>query len=299
MPIELGFEGRNAVEHLKGKVVLPTGSAGVGVGSSLARLASQAGALVVGCDLQAGCGFEDVFVQADVTIESEAERFVETAIAKFGRVDILINNCCCARRDDRDPHDTPGEVILDAVRANAMPAINCARSAIPHMIRQGGGVIVHISSLNVPAAGYGQIAYSVAKAMLSRHAAGIAATYAHHGVRAIVPVLGTVPNDGPNWQRRDRLMPGLRKAAAAFSPSHRLLTPDEAAAAILQLCADELWCLNGAVIPLDGGTLAAVVPFGGGDWRESACRISQFGMAFDQERDATFPMEEIALSEGR
>src|SRR5437879_4831144 len=138
---------------LKGQVALVTGGS-KGIGKAVARGLAQEGARVAICargkesleaaaaELSAATGAEVFAVAGDLTRAEDAQRVVDATAARFGRIDVLVNNAGAA----------PGGEILDlteedwqkALQLKFMGYVRCIKAVIPHMQRQGGGRIVNI-----------------------------------------------------------------------------------------------------------------------------------------------------------
>jgi citronellol/citronellal dehydrogenase len=146
--------------------------------------------------------------RCDVTNEASVQAMVEQVVASFGRVDVLVNNAGVAF--GRELLDTPLKQWEVVLKVNLTGAFLCSRAVLPHMIRQGGGSIINISSLAANERGKGLVetgvAYSVAKAGLDRLTWGLAAEAGCHGVavNALKP-LKVVDSEGMRfWSREDQ-----------------------------------------------------------------------------------------------
>jgi NADP-dependent 3-hydroxy acid dehydrogenase YdfG len=140
---------------LDGKVALVTGaSSGIGEGTALALAA--AGATVAVAARRAdrlealvrkieAAGAQALALPGDMTVEADATRVVEETVARFGRIDILINSAGVMQAGGIENAD------LDEYRRvfdiNLFATVYTCRAAVPHMLRQGGGDIVTVSSL--------------------------------------------------------------------------------------------------------------------------------------------------------
>lgn len=121
---------------------------------------------------RAGCGAD--ILDADVSRAADVERVVEHALARFGRIDALVNNAAVHPRGDA--LTTSLEVWDRVLAVNLTGAFLCARAVLPHMIRGGGGSIVNIGS----GSGWGRanlLAYCASKGGL--HALTMALAYDH------------------------------------------------------------------------------------------------------------------------
>ena len=161
---------------IESKVVAITGISS-GIGRALAEVFAGRGARVVGCARRADKGkkvesriretggtFD--FVQADITDKKACTDFIDAAMEKHGRIDVLINNAGAGGA--RVATDAIDEAEFDAVvRLNLYGALFCSQRAIHHMKSQGeGGLILSISSVQGVLAAANSAAYNAAKAGL-------------------------------------------------------------------------------------------------------------------------------------
>jgi NAD(P)-dependent dehydrogenase (short-subunit alcohol dehydrogenase family) len=243
--------------RLDGKVTVITG-AGSGIGRATAGLFAREGAQVVCADVSgredetaASIGDAAVPVHVDVAVSGDVARMIETAVQRFGRLDVLFNNAGFG-----GPH-LPLPEIDEAVFDNLV-AVNLKgvflgmKHAIPVMVEGGGGSIVNTASAAGLVGWKGLAAYSAAKGGVVQMTKSAALDVAESGVRvnAICP--------GMTWT-------GLAGAAAGSTPPEgsrppqpmgRWGLPDELAAAALFLASDESSFVTGAALPVDGGYVA-------------------------------------------
>jgi NAD(P)-dependent dehydrogenase (short-subunit alcohol dehydrogenase family) len=242
--------------RLKDKVVLVTGGT-TGIGFGIARRAGLEGArlAIVGRDAVtaetavarlADEGIGAMFFRRDVGIESEAKALIADAAAKFGRLDIVVNNAGAgARRSGIAPDDTPGARLQKIMAANLHSAYFVAAYAMPVLKAAGGGAIVNISSTSTFHGNWGS--YGMAKAALESLTRAQATEGAPHGIRANAV--------SPGWIKTETT--GASGAPADWEKGASLLgrmgTPDEIARAVLFLASDEASFVTGAVLVADGG----------------------------------------------
>jgi len=246
---------------LSGKVAIVTG-AGSGIGRAIALRFAAEGAAVVVNDLVADAAQRTVKeVEAaggraqpfpgDVSDPRQVEALVREATARFGRLDVLVNNAAAVvpgpveALSDADWRRTHA-VTLDGVFYGM-------RAAIPVMAAQGGGAIVNISSGAAVAGEPGLGAYGAAKAAIVNLTQTAAVENAARGVRINTilpgpietpPLLAAVEATGgrPGWERQ--------------IPCGRLGRPEEMAAVALFLASDEASYVHGAALIADGGVAA-------------------------------------------
>jgi NADP-dependent 3-hydroxy acid dehydrogenase YdfG len=175
---------------LNGAVVLVTGASS-GIGAATARAASSAGARLVLLarredriqQLAEELG-DAVAVHCDVTDQAQVEAAVGTAIEKFGRIDVLVNNAgqgLQATVDTIDPNDFRALLELNLVAPLAM-----MQAVLPHMRKQGAGAIVNVSSGITWSALPGSGAYAASKAALQKLSAIARVEVADDGIAVSV-----------------------------------------------------------------------------------------------------------------
>lgn len=156
---------------LSGKVALVTGASS-GIGEATAIALADAGAAVALSARRAdrlealvgrieGAGGKAIGLPGDMTVEAEAIRAVEDTVARLGRIDILINSAGIMQMGGVEGVD------LDEYRRvfdiNVFGTLYCSSAAVPHMLRQGGGDIINITSLAARKGGPGTNSYSASK----------------------------------------------------------------------------------------------------------------------------------------
>src|ERR1700743_1172514 len=194
--------------RLNDEVVLVAGGTD-GLGAALADRLVEEGARGAVCGRDSrrlaateqrvrGAGGGALAVRADVTRPDDLERFVDAAVARWGRLDGLVNNAgkSAAGRIDQVSDD---DWIAD-LNLKVLAAVRCTRLAVPHLIAAGGGAIVNV--LNVGAKG----ACAASLPTTASRAAGLAITKAaskdlgRHGIRVNAVLIGLVASG--QWQRR-------------------------------------------------------------------------------------------------
>jgi NAD(P)-dependent dehydrogenase (short-subunit alcohol dehydrogenase family) len=252
--------------HLTGKVVLITGGTD-GLGAALADRLIEEGARVAVCGrdpdrLDAteqrlrGAGGDALGVQADVTNLSDLERFVDAAVARWGRLDGLVNNAgkSAAGRIDQVSDD---EWTAD-LNLKVLAAARLTRLAVRHLIAAGGGAIVNVLNVGAKAAGAASLPTTASRA------AGLAITKAASkdlgglGIRVNAVLIGLV--ESGQWRRRADAAGQsedeyYRQMAQNSSiPLGRVGRPEEFADLAAYLLSDRSSYVTGSAINLDGGT---------------------------------------------
>lgn len=235
-------------ENFEGQVVIITGAAG-NLGQAVAQAFQTVGASTVLVDrstqrLQSLYGDivddERHFLagEIDLTSEQAVQDFVSAVIARFGKVNALINTVG-AFRGGQASHEEPLETLDLLMTVNVRTALICSQAVIPHMLASESGRIVNIISRNAfqGAANYG--AYSAAKAALLRFSESMAAELKDRGINVNCVVPGTMDT----LQNREA-MPN-----ADYSD---WVTPAAVANVILFCASDAASAIAGAAIPAYG-----------------------------------------------
>jgi NAD(P)-dependent dehydrogenase (short-subunit alcohol dehydrogenase family) len=252
-----------AMERLTGKTVIVTGGT-MGIGEAIVRRCLDEGASVVvvarnrerGDQLVAELGEDRLrFVAGDVTDPAAADAAVEAAEA-FGGVDVLVNNAAIDFTSDL--LDTDEDDVRRVFDTNVFGALWMLAGVGRELKRRGGGSIINVSSrlasIGVPT----MVVYGASKGALLALTRGAAIELAPHNIRvnAVAPGLTATPLYNAWIGGHDD--PAAKKAEVASSiPQGRVGTPEEVAAAVAYLAADESAHVTGASIPIDGGYTAA------------------------------------------
>jgi len=233
---------------LQGKCAIVTGAAG-GIGSAIVAAFREAGAKVAGVDLDERRIKADLALAGDVASESETRQAVERAMQAFGALHVLVNTAAT-----RDPSATVTD--LDLAAWNRVFAVNVggaylmSRWAIPHMVRSGGGSIIHIASQLGTVGTPGRVVYCATKGALITMAKAMAVDHAAQKIRVNTLSPGAVETE------RMLRFGSMEKAREALGPKHllnRLGQPEEIAAAALFLASDAASFMTGANLLVDGG----------------------------------------------
>ena len=253
--------------RLAGRVAVVTGG-GSGIGRAIARRFAAEGATVAIVDrdtvgaadtvgLIEGSGGRSTPFEADVSRGDEVDRAISQIVTAFGRIGVLVNNAAVGGGDDPLATD---EATWDRLLAIVLKSVFlCSRATLPHMLRQGSGVIVNVASVN-GLTDLGEEAYSAAKAGVINFTQNLAIRYGERGIRANVICPGTIQT--PIWRQRAERDPDVFDRLARWYPLGRVGQPEEVAAAALYLASDESSFVTGAVLPVDGGLTAGMARMG-------------------------------------
>jgi len=249
------------MQRYAGKNVLISGG-GSGIGHAIClRLAAEgANIILIDKDLQGGQAVEQelkqqntkaLFIRADITSEDDVEKVHKEATLFFGSIDVLVNNAGAAFAENYAM--TTLENWNQDIALNLTGHYMLTRLFLPGMAAQGKGAITNISSVN-GAQSFGNPAYSAAKAGVISFTQTLAIEYGPKGIRANVVLPGTI--ETPVWQTRKDSRPEVFELVKGWYPVGRVGRPEDIAAAVAFLSADEASFVNGASLNVDGGLTA-------------------------------------------
>lgn len=265
------------VGRLKGKIaiVFGAGSSGPGWGNGKAAAVAYAreGAKVACIDLVPdaaretaaiieGEGGVAISLPADVTDTNSVAKVVVDVITAYGRIDILHNNVGVTHMGGPvELSEAEFEASLDL---NIGPIFRTAKAVVPHMLKQGSGAIVNISSLAaIRWTGYPYFAYYATKAAVNQATVALAMQYARQGIRAncIMPGLIDTPLIYKQISNQYASVEDMVAARNAAVPVGRMGTAWDIAHAAVFLASDEAQFVTGVCLPVDGGQSCAVAEF--------------------------------------
>jgi NAD(P)-dependent dehydrogenase (short-subunit alcohol dehydrogenase family) len=251
-----------------GKVALVTGG-GNGIGRATSVAFARHGAKVVvvdrdsaGAEATAGIirqnGGDAVAVTADVTRSEDVKAYVQTAIARFGRIDCFFNNAGIEGRIA--PTAEYDEAVFDAViGVNVKGVFLGLRHVLPEMIRQGGGTVVNTASVAGLVATPGMPAYVASKHAVIGLTKTVAGEVARQGIRVNAVCPGPVDTrmiHAVEQQISPDNPAAVGERYQAAIPSGRYTTVDEIASMVLFLCSDLAANTTGGQFVVDGGRTA-------------------------------------------
>ncbi len=251
------------VRRLDGKVAVITGVS-TGIGRASALLFAQEGAKVVGADINQRdgqtlmdeirkAGGTAVFVRADVTNASDANRIAETALS-FGRIDVLFNNA--GIEIVKRFVDLTDEEWDKAMNVNLRSVYLCCKRIIPEMLKAGVGSIINTASTAALVGSFSP-AYSAAKGGIVALTRVLAVELAKDRIRVNCICPGAI--ETPMLQRtleKQGDPQQVRKERLKAYPAGRFGRPEEVAQLALFLASDESSFMTGTIVPVDGGFTA-------------------------------------------
>lgn len=251
--------------RVDGKACIVTG-AGSGIGAATAIRLAEEGGRVVCADLNGdsakqtadainASGGRAVSFKVDVSDSVQCDALIAECINQFGTVDVLVNSAGVNLPGVF--HEVPNAIIDKTLDVNVKGTMYCARAAIPHMLKQGSGSIVNISSVNGLVSEPFLAVYSASKGAVVMLTRGIALDYAKQGIRCNAICPGWV--DTPINYAHANLLGGIEKVYAEignFQPIGRPGESREIAHLALFLASDEASFITGSIISADGGMTA-------------------------------------------
>lgn len=248
--------------RLEGKVAIVTG-AGSGIGRATAELFAKEGSKVAVVDLSEPSGEQTVeaiheaggeafFVRADVSSPDDVQRMISQTVNTWGKVDILYNNAGMPM--DGTPIEEVDDAFFDKMMAVNVRSVHLGiKYVVPHMKRQGGGVIHSTASTAGIRPRPGMSSYAASKAAVIGLTKAVAIELAPFKIRvvSINPVATDTPMLPDFFGKADPT-----EARARFLgtiPMGRFNTPTDIANAALYLASDEAYMVTGTAFEIDGG----------------------------------------------
>jgi NAD(P)-dependent dehydrogenase (short-subunit alcohol dehydrogenase family) len=267
-PYEHTVADSGSLLRLDAKVAVVTGASSR-IGREIARVFAAHGAHVVVADIldeQGKAVVEEIsrhtaasYVHADVSRSADIQGMIDHAVARFGRLDILVNNAHWEKHGtvvelEEADWDRSMDVLIKALY------LGC-KYAIPHMRAAGGGVIVNLASVHAFNVGDAYVTYETAKASIINFTRQVAWDFGPEGIRVNTICPGAIPT-------AEHVAPRLDDQAwldeyLLTNPTKRPGHPRDIAFAALFLVSDLATWVNGASLTVDGGEFNGFVTTSG------------------------------------
>lgn len=241
------------------KIAFVTGS-GRGIGRQIALTLAANEVIVVVSDLNEENAAETVSliteeggeataVYCDVTQLESVEEAVQTIIAQYGRIDILINN---AGWDKVEPFLKSEPTTWDRIiNINLMGQIHTCKTILPYMIQNGYGKVVNIASDSGRTGSSGEAVYSAAKGGVIAFSKTLAREMARYKIN--VNCVSPGPADTPLFKEIGEYNAGITEALIKAIPFRRLAQPEDIANAVAFLSSEQADYITGQTLSVNGG----------------------------------------------
>ena len=242
--------------RLKGKKAIVTG-AGQGIGRSIALKMAQEGADVVIAEMNPNTGTQTakeietlgrkaLSISVDVANQKQVQVMVDQVLSVWKKIDILINNAGFDRPANLlKMKEEDWEAVLGV---HLKGTLNCIQAVAPHMIENGYGKIVNMSSVWGKSGAVSEVSYSAAKAGIIGLTKSVARELGRHqiNVNAILPGLILTPTIAQMAEKYQNMI-------IENTPLKRIGQPEEVANVVVFLVSDEASFVTGAMVEVSGG----------------------------------------------
>jgi len=247
------------MSRLEDRVAIVTGGAS-GLGKTFCLALAEQGAKLVIADIKdkeaqqtaseiQAKGGKAISIKADVTSEEATLGIAKEALAKFGRIDILVNNAAMVYGITRKPFT---EIPLDEwdklMAVNLKGAFLCARAVFPQMKKQGKGKIINLSSETAFTGSKYMVHYVTSKGGIISFTKSLAVEVGQYGIR--VNAIGPGFTDS---EASRSLIDDIGRYDVSLTPLGRLEVPEDLVGALIFLASDESDFITGQTIVVDGG----------------------------------------------
>lgn len=242
------------------RTVIVTGGAS-GIGREICQAFGEEGANVVFADVRKepfgdvpsvgelfdGLDGEAEYIETDVTDEASVASMYESAVERFGSVEVLVNNAGITRFGSVT--ETSADDWQAELAVNLTGVFHCCKHGIPRLMENDSSAIVNISSAYGIRGGIGNFGYSTTKGGVVAATKQLAAEFARDGLRTNAVVPGFIDTR----MFRDDTPAGTEQFALKNTPQGRLGNPEEVARVVRFLASEDASFVNGQLLAVDGG----------------------------------------------
>jgi NAD(P)-dependent dehydrogenase (short-subunit alcohol dehydrogenase family) len=251
--------------RLDEKIAVVTGGSS-GIGKATVRLFAKEGAKVIfgdildkrGESLADELGDDVIFQHTNVRCESEIKELIDTAVLKFGKLDILFNNAGFGGVSGRI-EETDTDAFDVTIETNFRSVVLGMKHAAPIMKKQSSGVIISTASVAGIGTGWGPHIYSALKAAIIHLTHTVAMELGEDNIRVNCVCPGGIATSifgrgfGLDQEKAERLAELLKIPFRDTQPLKKAGLPEDIAKAIVWLASDEASFVNGHALVIDGG----------------------------------------------
>lgn len=260
------------VNELAGKVAIVTGGA-AGIGAAIVELFAAEGARVVIADrdsdggeqLAERLGADVIFTKTDVADPEQVTQMVATAVERFGGLDIMVNNAGISGAMHAGFLDDDLADFHQVLGVNLLGVMAGTREAARHMVANGGGSIINVSSIGGVQAGASVMSYRASKAAVIHFTKSAAMEFAAADIRINCIAPGNIPTSllasavaNMSAEDADRFVGAAREIMRNTKPLRRDGEARDVAEAALYFGSDRSAYVTGTILPVDGGTVAGM-----------------------------------------
>lgn len=248
------------MKKLENQVALVTAATkGIGLACAL-KLAENGATVYMGvrrieatqeiCDQYKSQGFKMFPLYFDAYKSETYKAIVEEIIAKEGRLDILVNNFGVGKPEtDLDLVKGSEEAFLELFKLNVGTVYGISKAAVPHMMKQGKGSIINISSIGGAIPDVTRIGYGVSKAAVNNITQQIAMQYARANIRCNAVLPGLTATDAA----LNNMPQSFIDSFLSHVPLNRMGKPEDIANAVLFFASDDSSYITGNIMEVAGG----------------------------------------------